>query len=194
MAAAAGPEPVGPRLEPCLPFGFQRVDHRAWWHRSKITGIPSGRRLRLPGLGTSTRLTGMALNGSAFWCTLSVKSRFGLWGDRHLAVHARRQTTGVTLGHPPHAQERVGARPQHQLLQTADPCEVPRLRRREIAAAADVRHPQPAANQWRASQRARPLVRSPRRPWSVWRLKRNLVRPRPPEVGASRCGRALRAV
>jgi hypothetical protein len=47
------------------------------------------------------------------------------------AVHTRRQTTGVGLGHPPHAQERVGARPHHQLLQVADPCEVPRVRRRE---------------------------------------------------------------
>jgi hypothetical protein len=32
--------------------------------------MPSGRRLRLPGLGMYTRLTGRALNGSAFCCTL----------------------------------------------------------------------------------------------------------------------------
>ena len=38
---------------------------------------------------------------------------------------------GVALGHPPHAHQRVGARAQHQLLQVADPFEVPRLRRRE---------------------------------------------------------------
>ena len=87
-------------------------------------------------------------------------------GEHHLAVHARRQTTGVALGHPPHAEQRVGARPEHQLLQAADPCEVPRLRRREDPLPQPpyvILHPPPI--NWHASQRARPLVRSPR-PWS----------------------------
>jgi hypothetical protein len=37
-------------------------------------GIPSGRRLLLPGLGMNTRLTGMALNASAGSCTLLTSS------------------------------------------------------------------------------------------------------------------------
>jgi hypothetical protein len=40
----------------------------------------------------------------------------GFGGEYHLAVDARRQTTGVALGHPPHAHERVSAGPEHQLL------------------------------------------------------------------------------
>jgi hypothetical protein len=68
----------------------------------------------LPLLGMYTRLTGSALNGSAFCCTLSA-SLVGLRGEHHLAVHARRQATGVALGHPPHAHQRVGARAQHEL-------------------------------------------------------------------------------
>ena len=71
MAAAARSKPVGLRLEPGLPLGLQRVDDPSLVGSVRITGIPNGRRLRLPGLGMYTRLTGMALNGSAFWCTLS---------------------------------------------------------------------------------------------------------------------------
>ena len=72
MAATAGPKPIGPRLEPCLPLGLQRVDDPCL--------VARGRRSResravaaccCPGLGMYTRLTGMALNGSALCCTLS---------------------------------------------------------------------------------------------------------------------------
>ena len=132
VAAAARPKPVGPRLEPASHSGSSALTTRAWWHLSAITGIPSGRRLvRLPALGMYTRLTGMALNGSVVWCTLSASLALGLRGEHHLAVHARRQTTGVALRHPPHADQRVRARSEHQLLQVADLLEVPRLRRRE---------------------------------------------------------------
>ena len=63
MAATAGPEPVGPRLEPGLPLGLQRVDARACSARSAITGIPSGRRFP-PAFGMYTRLTGRGLHAA----------------------------------------------------------------------------------------------------------------------------------
>jgi hypothetical protein len=44
------------------------------------------------------------------------KLSLGFSGEYHLAVDTRRQTTGVALGHAPHAHERVGARSEHQLL------------------------------------------------------------------------------
>jgi hypothetical protein len=87
----------------------------------------------------------------------------GLRGEHHLAVHARRQATGVALRHPPHAQERVRARTKHQLLQTTDPSEVPRLRHREDPLPQTaVRRPQPDTSRSGTSRRSRPLVRSPR--------------------------------
>ena len=84
-----------------------------------------------PGLGMYTRLTGSALNGSAESLHPVDQLYLGLRGQHDLAVHACGQTTGVALGHPPHAHQRVRARPEHQLLQPADPCKVPRLRCRE---------------------------------------------------------------
>src|ERR1700752_2436442 len=55
----------------------------------------------------------------------------GLGGQHDLAVDACGQTTGVALGHPPHAHQSVGAGAEHQPLQPADLREVPGLRRRE---------------------------------------------------------------
>ena len=123
----------------------------------------------LPCFGMYTRLTGWALNGTVAVLHPVGQLHLGLRGEHHLAVHARRQTTGVALRHPPHAHQRVRARTEHQLLQTADPWKVPRLRRREDPL------PQPPyarldthASRSGASQGSRPLVRSPR-PRS-WRL------------------------
>src|SRR6266542_1671910 len=45
--------------------------------------------------------------------------------SNHLPVDARRLAASVLLGDPPHAQQRIGARPKHQLLQVADPVQVP---------------------------------------------------------------------
>ena len=121
----------------------------------------------LPRLGMYTRLTGRALNGSVVLLDPVGQSCFGLGGEHHLAVHARRQTTGVALGHPPHAQKRVGARPQHQLLQAADPVQVPRLRRREDPLPQPpYAHPRPAASRL-APVEGRVLwsVHHDRRPW-----------------------------
>ena len=72
MAAAAGPEPIGLRLEPRLPLGLQRVDDPCLMARDRRSreSLMAGAWL-LPGFGMYTRLTGAALNGSALCCTLS---------------------------------------------------------------------------------------------------------------------------
>src|SRR5450756_2683687 len=57
--------------------------------------------------------------------------RLGRRGQRDLSVDARRRAACIALGDPPHADQRVSAGPEHQLLQIADPFEVPSLRRRE---------------------------------------------------------------
>ena len=72
MATAAGPKPIGLRLEPGFPLRFQRVERPRLARAINDNGNPSGRRLvLLPLFGMYTRLTGRALNGSAIWCTLS---------------------------------------------------------------------------------------------------------------------------
>ena len=117
-----------------------------------------------PALGMYTRLTGSALNGSMPCWILSTKrilaSGLSTTSPSTPAVRA----PSVALGHPPHAHQRVGARPEHQLLQTADPRKVPRLRRREDPL------PQPPYVRLRRTpvnlaprRGSRPLVRSPRR-------------------------------
>lgn len=57
--------------------------------------------------------------------------RLGLGKQHDLPVDARRVAASVDLRHPPHADQRVGARAEHQLLQIADLFQVPRLRCRE---------------------------------------------------------------
>ena len=76
MAAAAGPESVGPRLEPGLPLRFgSAADARACSALSAITGMPSGRRRPLL-LGTCTRLTGRGLHAAAPCCSQAAMSAF----------------------------------------------------------------------------------------------------------------------
>ena len=84
-----------------------------------------------PGFGMYTRLTGMRLERLGVLLHPVDQLHLGLRGQHDLAVHACRQTTGVALRHPPHADQRVRARAEHQLLQPADPWKVPRLRCRE---------------------------------------------------------------
>lgn len=52
-------------------------------------------------------------------------------GQRDLPIDTRRLAASVTLRDLPHADQRVGAAAQHQLLQIADPLEVPVPRRLE---------------------------------------------------------------
>ena len=71
MAAAAWPKSVGSRLKPRLPLGFQRVDDPGLVHAVDDHGNPERAALAAPCFGMYTRLTGRALNGSAWCCTLS---------------------------------------------------------------------------------------------------------------------------
>ena len=86
-----------------------------------------------------------------------------LGAEHHLAVHARRQAASIALRHPPHAHQRVRARPEHQLLQVADPWKVPRPRRRKDPLAQPPYPRLACASRSGAKRRSRPLVRSPRR-------------------------------
>ena len=130
MAAPARPEPVGSRLEPGLPLGFQRVhrqglkrpvgDHGnpepaaapvalGHIHPPDGTGPPRGRAALEPG------------------------GQVGLLPAREhdAPVDPGRLAASVDLRHPPHAHQSVAAGPEHQLLQTADLLQVPGLRCRE---------------------------------------------------------------
>ena len=132
MAATAGPEPVRPRLEPCLPLWLQRVrrqrlqrpvgDHR------NAERAPFSRAAPLRDIHPPDR-TGHPRSGPVLHPIGQV--HLGRRGHHHRPVDARRLAASIELGHPPHAHQRVGAGPEHQLLQVADPFEVPRLRRRE---------------------------------------------------------------
>ena len=123
--------------------------------------------VRLPALGMYTRLTGRALNGSVVWCTLSASlalaSGVSTTSPSTPAVRrpALRSVTRRTL-------TSVFARERSiNFCRLRTFFEVPRLRRREDPLPQPpyvVLDPPPV--DWRASRRARPLVRSPRRPWS----------------------------
>ena len=132
VAAAARPKPVGPRLEPGLPLGLQRVDDTCL-----VAPVGDHGNSERPALGAAPCLGDVhapdrhRLERLGRLVHPVGQSCFGLRGEHHLAVHARRQTTGVALRHPPHADQRVRARSEHQLLQVADLLQVPSLRRRE---------------------------------------------------------------
>ena len=163
MAAAAGPESIGSAARTVPPTRVPARCDPAWCTRSTITGIPSGRcfplRLRdvhpldRPGLPRCVR---GAAPGQP---TLPWPG-----GQHDLPVDARRLAASVELRDPPHADQRVRPAAQHQLLQVADPLEVPGLRRLEDPL------PQPpyVVLDWapvdrRPSRGRRPPVRSPER-------------------------------
>ena len=130
MAAAAGPESVGPRLEPGLPLRFQRGrrqglkrpvgDHGnpepaaapvalRHIHPLDRQGPPRGRAVLQPG-----RHVG-----------------FLPASEHDTSVDPGRLAASVDLRHPPHAHQSAAAGTEHQLLQVTDPGKVPGLRCRE---------------------------------------------------------------
>jgi hypothetical protein len=130
VAAAPRPESVGSRLEARLPLGLQRILHACLLHavrddrnseRAKLAvclrDVHPPDRQGLPGRGLALQPIGQVhpLPG----------------GECNLPVDACGPAASVSLRHLPHAHERVGPAPQHQLLQLADPPEVPSLRRLE---------------------------------------------------------------
>jgi hypothetical protein len=132
MAATDGPEAIRPRLKPRLPLRFQCVsrhglqrpvgDHRDT-ERAPLPCAAPLRDIHPPDRAGRPRF-GLALH-PAGQVSLSLR------GQRHLPVDARRHAASIDFRHPPHADQRVRAGPEHQLLQVADPFQVPRLRRRE---------------------------------------------------------------
>jgi hypothetical protein len=130
MAAAAGPESVGLRLEPGLPFRLQRTqrqrlkgpvgDHGyaepatapvalGHIHPPHRQGPPRGRAVLQPG-GHGGLIPA---------------------GEHDAPVDPGCAAASVDLRHPPHADQRAATGPEHQLLQVTDPFQVPGLRRRE---------------------------------------------------------------
>ena len=126
VAAAAGPESIGPRLEPRFPLGLQRTRDPCLMAAIENDGNP-----QWSALGAAAPLRDVhppdrhGLERLGPVVNPVDQSCLGLRGEHHLTVHACRQTTGVALGHPPHADQRVRARPQHQLLQTGGPLRGP---------------------------------------------------------------------
>jgi hypothetical protein len=130
MAAPAGPESVGSRLEPGLPLGLQRVQRQGLKrpvgdhgnsepatapvalrhiHPPDGQGPPSGRAVLQPG-----RHVGLLLAG-----------------EHDAPVDPGRPAASVDLRHPPHAHQSAAAGAEHQLLQAAGLSKVPGLRCRE---------------------------------------------------------------
>jgi hypothetical protein len=134
------------------PTGSNALRTRAWWRH----GDPSGRCPFGTRLGMYTRLTGMALNASAGSCTLETSSAlaFGVSTTspstpavRRPALRSVTRRTLISV---------LALRPQHQLLQPADPWQVPRFRCREKSAVATaVRPAQRSASRSRASRASR---------------------------------------
>ena len=107
VAATAGTKPIGSRLEPGLPLGFQRADHLRLAHTVDDHGNAE-RALFSVRLRDVHTLDGLGRDGVSAAHSVG---QHGLPGGAYhdLAVNARRLATSVELGHPPHAHERVGA-------------------------------------------------------------------------------------
>jgi len=130
MTATARTESVGPRFEPCLPLRFQRVDDSGL--QGPVTQHRNPQWTLLPvRLRDENTLDRAGLPRRTLTVNLHRQSRLGRRGQRALPVNTRRQAPCIALRNPPHADKRVGARAEHQLLQVSDPLEVPNLRRRE---------------------------------------------------------------
>ena len=130
MAATAGPESIGPRLGPGLPFRLQRAqrqrlqgpvgNHRnaepatapvalGHIHPPHRPGPPRGRAVLQPGGHTGLLPA----------------------GEHDPPVDPGRAAASVDLRHPPHADQRAAAGPEHQFLQVADLLQIPGPRCRE---------------------------------------------------------------
>jgi site-specific DNA recombinase len=109
VAATAGPKPVGLRLKPGLPLRLQRIHDPGLMDPIENHGNPERTPLRGAWLGDVHPPDRQGLERLGVLLHPVSQSCFGLRGEHNLVVHACRQTTGVALGHPPHAHQRVGA-------------------------------------------------------------------------------------
>ncbi len=126
LAATAGPKSVGPRFEPCLPLGLQRVHDPGLMNPVEDHGNTE-RALFAACLRDEHTPDRQGLERIRVMMHPVNQFQLGLWGEHHLPVHTRRQTSSVALGHPAHTHQRVRPGPEHQPLQPADPRRSPAL-------------------------------------------------------------------
>jgi len=107
MAATARPKPIRPRLEPCFPLGFQRVDHACLQHPVNDHGNSERSPAALLRDVHPPDRTGLPRFGVA----LHPVGHFSLHRreQHHLPVHARGLAASIELRDPPHAHQRVSA-------------------------------------------------------------------------------------
>ena len=130
MTATARTKSVRPRFEPCLPLRFQRIDDTSL--QGPVTQHWNPEWPLLPvGLRDVNTLDRTGLPRGPLAVNFHRKGRLGRRGQRPLPVDTRRRASCIALRDPPHADKRVGAGAEHQLLQIADLLDVPSLRRRE---------------------------------------------------------------
>jgi DNA invertase Pin-like site-specific DNA recombinase len=136
VTAAARPEPIRSGLKPSLPFGFQRIAHPCLMtpirnnrnseraHFSLITGF---RYIHPPDRGRLMRAD------AGVHAHRHLGSR--LAGQRDQPVGPRGPAARVALRHLPHADQRIGPAPQHELLHVPGRRPVTLLHRLEDPAA-----------------------------------------------------------
>ena len=130
LTATAGPKSIGPRLEPGLPLGLQRIGDNT------LIGAVADH--RNPQRATAPVLLGHIhppdrLGRPGTRSLLHPVGQIRLLGrhQRRLPVDPGGLAASVDLRHPAHAQQGVRAGSDHQLLQVPDLFQVPSLRRRE---------------------------------------------------------------
>ena len=106
VTAPARPKPIGLRLEPGLPFGFQGgedlgLSHPVHHHRNPERALLP---VRLGDVHPPERLERGAV------AVLDQVGQSGLprCSHDHDAVDTGRPASSIALSHPPHAQERIG--------------------------------------------------------------------------------------
>ena len=120
MAGAARPEAVRSRLEPGLPLGFQRVLHASLLHAIGDHGNAEGTLLLRTWFRDEYPPDGTGFPGLGVTVQPLRQLRPVEGGQRDLPVDARRLAASIALRDLPHADQRVGQAPQHQLLQVTD--------------------------------------------------------------------------
>ena len=130
MAAAAGPESVGPRLEPGLPLRFQRGRRQGLKRPVGDHGNPEPAAAPVA-LGHIHPLDGQGPPPGRAVLQPGRHVGFLPAGEHDAPVDPGRPAASVDLRHPPHAHQSVTAGAEHQLLQATDLSKVPGLRCRE---------------------------------------------------------------
>ncbi len=130
VATAARPEPVTAGLEPGLPLWLQRILHACLLHAIGDHRNPE-RALLAVGFRYEHPPDGQRLSGRGMAVHSLRQVRPVTGGQGDLSVDTRRLAASIALRYLPHADQRVAAAPQHELLQVAGLLQVTVLRRLE---------------------------------------------------------------